>query len=212
MLSRWSIFALAVLAFTAVRGVALPAEPVHTLSKRVVYNCSDTEKLAIISAAYNSGKAMAADARNYINSHGASDSLVKTYFGNDTGLIPHVTWLYNQIANEAGTNYTLTCDYDPSGACDGGTVVARNNYLRNASRTEFYQRLPMSCSTRIDSMNGSREDTIVHEMSHALGRTTDYNGSCSSSRTLALTNATAAVNHAYAYGCFVMEVYKVLHC
>ncbi|KAF9259318.1 hypothetical protein L218DRAFT_875089 [Marasmius fiardii PR-910] len=159
---------------------------------------------------------MAADAHAYIASHGASDPLVKLYFGNDTSLISGVSWIYNQIANEAGTNYTITCDYDPAGACAGGTVVARNTPIGTsshpASRTEFYQRPAMSCTTNINSMNGSREDTIVHEMSHALGKTHDYNGSCSSSRTLALNNATQATNNAYAYGCFVMEVYKATRC
>ncbi|ESK97256.1 hypothetical protein Moror_17912 [Moniliophthora roreri MCA 2997] len=222
MFSVLAFFTIAAATFTTVAGLAFPADLTHGLAKRAVFNCSDPAKLSIINAAYGGGKSMASDARTYIASHGANDALVKQYFGNNTSLIPRVSWIYNQIATEAGMNYTLTCDYDPAGACASGTVVARNTRYRTGcnfdrcSRTDFcprfYNRLPMSCSTNINSMNGSREDTIIHEMSHALGDTTDFNGSCSSARTLALNNATAAIINAYNYGCFAMEVYKATRC
>ncbi|KAK7036488.1 hypothetical protein VNI00_011685 [Paramarasmius palmivorus] len=232
MFAPLSMFILVLASLTTVRGLALPDAPVHELAKRVVYNCTDSTKLAAITAAYTEGKVMAADARNYIASHGASDPLVKLYFGNDTSLIPRVSWTYNQIANEAGTNYTMVCDWDPSGLCASNSN--QNAYNRrfwntctvNGVSTEcnwrsqavfcplWYDRPVMSCSVDINSRFGSREDVMVHEMSHALGITHDHDGikSCSSSRTLALNNATAAVDNAQAYGCFVMEVYKTTRC
>ncbi|KAK7014099.1 hypothetical protein VNI00_019407, partial [Paramarasmius palmivorus] len=74
--------------FAAVSGLAVPDTAAHQLSKRVVYSCADPTQLEIMTNAYNEGKVMAADARDYINTRGASDPLVVKYFGNDPTLVP----------------------------------------------------------------------------------------------------------------------------
>ncbi|KAK7036489.1 hypothetical protein VNI00_011686 [Paramarasmius palmivorus] len=128
MFSGLTVFVLAGTLFAAVRGLVVPDTSVHQLTKRVVYQCQDPAQLDIATNAYNEGKVMAAAARDYINSHGVSDPLVVQYFGNDTSLIPRVSLIYNQIANEAGANYTINCA--PSGGC-GDRTVARNIRFTN---------------------------------------------------------------------------------
>ncbi|KAJ6517001.1 hypothetical protein DFH09DRAFT_940635, partial [Mycena vulgaris] len=127
-------------------------------------------------------------------------------------------WLYNQIANESGTNFTLLCDWDAISDCGASTIAL----VQVVSRTEahqpfsfcppFYSETPLSAVCN-ENADGSQASTVVHEMTHALGRTSDYPPyTCTNAQVLAATNSTRAADNAQNYGCFSTAVYKAAHC
>ena len=62
---------------------------------------------------------MAANAASYIGTNG-NDTLFQTYFGANTSTTGP-QWLYNQIANEHGTNFTINCA--PTSGCGSNTIA-----------------------------------------------------------------------------------------
>ncbi|KAF7378507.1 Metalloprotease [Mycena sanguinolenta] len=199
----------------------LPMDAARGLSERAVYDCSDPTQQSIVTTAYTDAKQLAAAASSYITANGA-DSLYQSYFG--AALVPQITWIYDQIANESRTNYTLVCEASCASSTIAITTRTTTTCIKNGvghacawkANTVFcplfYDEAALSdvCS---ENASGSQASTVVHEMSHALGHTKDYPPyGCANARALALSNATEAVNNAENYGCFSTEVYKAANC
>ncbi|KAJ7912275.1 hypothetical protein B0H13DRAFT_1874952 [Mycena leptocephala] len=217
----------------------LPMDSVRDLSGCAVYNCSDPIKQSTVTTAqatlvapvlthrltpttttysYTDAKSLAS---LYITANSA-DSLYQSYFG--TALVPQITWIYDQIANESGTNFTLICE----ASCASSTIAIMTRTTTTSTKNgvshpcawkactvfcpAFYNETALSdvCS---ENASGSQASTVVHEMTHALGHTSDYPPyGCANARALALSNPTEAVNNAENYGCFSTEVYKAANC
>ncbi|KAJ7887982.1 hypothetical protein B0H13DRAFT_2342160 [Mycena leptocephala] len=191
------------------------------ISGRAVYDCSDPTEQSTVTTAYTDAKQLAAAASSYITANGA-DSLYQSYFS--TALAPQITWIYDQIANESGTNFTLVCD----ASCASSTIAITRRTTTTCTKNGvshpcawkartvfcplFYHEAALSdvCS---ENASGSQASTVVHEMTHALGHTSDYPPyGCANARALALSNPTEAVNNAENYGCFSTAVYKAANC
>ncbi|KAJ7816769.1 hypothetical protein B0H14DRAFT_3877750 [Mycena olivaceomarginata] len=207
---------------------AAPAdEVVSGLTKRVVYSCSDSVQDAFAIASYSEAQTIAANAVSYIATNGA-DSLFQTYFGNETSVV-RPQWLYNQIANEHGTNFTIDCV--PTTQCgsntiadtvwhdtifttthsDGTKTVTVGNYRATTYLCPiFYNRA--SLASLCTGASAGRADSLVHEMSHAFGHTKDYVYGCANTRALAISNPAEAANNAENFGCFSIAAYKATQC
>ncbi|KAJ6550590.1 hypothetical protein DFH09DRAFT_925836, partial [Mycena vulgaris] len=127
-------------------------------------------------------------------------------------------WLYNQIANESGTNFTLLCDWDAISDC-GASTIAYTQWSTTSCTTNgiskpcAWKARTVSVSCMFENADGSQASTVVHEMTHALGRTSDYPPyTCTNAQVLAATNSTRAADNAQNYGCFSTAVYKAAHC
>ncbi|VDB87137.1 unnamed protein product [Peniophora sp. CBMAI 1063] len=200
-------------------------EVVSSLTKRVVYSCSDDSQGSFATASYSEAQILANNAVSYMAANGA-DSLFQTYFGNTSTAWPQ--WLYNQIGTEHGTNFTINCN--PTTQCGSNTIadtvwrdVITTHHQGSTTWTTvgdysattylcsiFFNRAPLA--SLCTGASSGRADSLVHEMSHAFGHTKDYVYGCSNTRALAISNPDEAANNAENFGCFSIAAYQATQC
>ncbi|KAF8650947.1 hypothetical protein AX16_005014 [Volvariella volvacea WC 439] len=179
------------------------------LNKRAVNICSDSSRRAFIDASYTEAKSLASGATSYINSRGASDSLYRAYWGANS--VSTITSVFNGVANENSSSRTLSC-VDSYGVCGGGviayTVIATTNIYYCSI---FFNQVPSSqlCGGTTVAARNVRGGTTLHEITHAVSRTTDVVYGCAADQ--ALSDSQKRVN-ADNYNCFATQVYANTRC
>ncbi|KAF5376128.1 hypothetical protein D9615_007679 [Tricholomella constricta] len=179
------------------------------LNKRAVDICTTTSKKSFIDASYTEGKALASGGVSYINSHGASDSLYRAYFGATS--TSTITSKLSAVANENSSSRTLSC-VDSFGVCSGGviayTVISTTNIYFCSI---FFNEVPSSslCSGTSVASRNVRGGTTLHELTHAVANTDDVTYGCAADQGLSDANQ---VRNADNYNCFTTQVYANTRC
>ncbi|KAF9441014.1 zincin [Macrolepiota fuliginosa MF-IS2] len=179
------------------------------LNKRAVDICTTSSKKSFIDASYSEAKTLASTSSSYVSSHGASDSLYRSYFGSNS--ISRVTSILNAVAGENSGSRTLSC-VDSLGACSSGviayTVISTTNIYYCSI---FFNEVPTAnlCSGTSVASRNARGGTTLHEMTHAVGGTDDIIYGCSSDMGLSDSNKIANADN---FNCFTTQVYANTRC
>ncbi|KIM28816.1 hypothetical protein M408DRAFT_133737 [Serendipita vermifera MAFF 305830] len=183
------------------------------LEERAVLTCTLSAYADFIRASYTEGTALAGLAAQYIAARGTSDPLFRAYFGATTSSIPYNV-LY-AVSTESSATRTLDCT-DPYGGCTTGVLAYTLTSTTNIYYCPvFFTEVPLSYLCSGLSTVASRDTaggTTLHELTHALANTEDYQYGCSTDRALAASSPSAAMGNADNYNCFATEVYVQTQC
>ncbi|TFK43984.1 Deuterolysin metalloprotease family-domain-containing protein [Crucibulum laeve] len=179
------------------------------LNKRATDICTTASRKSFIDASYSEAKTLASTASSYVSSHGASDSLYRSYFG--ATATSRVTSILNAVANENSSSRTLSCT-DTYGACSSGviayTVISTTNIYFCSI---FFNEVATSslCSGTTVASRNARGGTTLHELTHAVGGTDDIAYGCSTDQGLSDANK---ISNADNFNCFTTQVYQNTRC
>ncbi|KAF4583597.1 hypothetical protein EYR38_002352 [Pleurotus pulmonarius] len=178
-------------------------------NKRAVNICSTSSRRSFIDASYTEAKTLASLGSSYISSRGTGDALYRAYW--KTNSASSVTSILNAVASENSGSRTLSCT-DSLGACSGGVIA----YTATATTNIYFCSIffnevangNLCTGTSVASRN-VRGGTTLHELTHAVGRTTDVGYGCAFDQGL---SAAQSIRNADNFNCFTTQVYASTRC